>query len=84
MAILDKFTFESVRSIAETLYLAHSAVLLRLHDSIGFNSFHLHWVPHMLTHDLREKLMEYAQAVLSVLIIAECDSWYDLVTDAQL
>jgi hypothetical protein len=40
LAILDKSPFESARSIAETLHVAHSAMLLHLHDSIGFRSFH--------------------------------------------
>jgi hypothetical protein len=55
LAILDKSSFESARSIAATLCVAHSTVLLYLHDSIGFRSFHLYWMPHLLTHNLREK-----------------------------
>jgi hypothetical protein len=73
LATLDKSPFESARSIAETLRVAHSIVLLHLHDSIGFRSFHLYWVPHLLTHDLPEKQMEYAQAMPSVLLVAERD-----------
>jgi hypothetical protein len=42
LAVLDKSPFESARSIAETLRVAYSTVLLHLHDSIGFRSFHLH------------------------------------------
>jgi hypothetical protein len=64
LAILDKFLFESARSIAETLGIAYPIMLLYLHDSIGFKSFHLHWVPHLLKHDLCEEQMEYAQAML--------------------
>jgi hypothetical protein len=55
LAILDKSRFESARSIAETLRIAYSTVLLHFHDSISFRSFHLHKIPHLLTHDLREK-----------------------------
>jgi hypothetical protein len=80
MAILDKSPFESVRSIAETLGVFHSIVLLHLHDSIGFRSFHLHWVPHLLRHDLRETRKEYAKAILLFLHIAERDDWHHLVT----
>jgi hypothetical protein len=61
LAILDKSPFESTRSIAETLGVAHSIVLLYLHDSIGLKSFHLHRMPHLLVHDLRDKRKEYAQ-----------------------
>jgi hypothetical protein len=42
LAILDKSPFESAHSIAETLCVAHSTVLLHLYDCIGFRSFHLH------------------------------------------
>jgi hypothetical protein len=55
LAILDKSLFESARSIAETLRIVHSIVLLHLHDSIDLRPFHLHCVPHLLTHDLGEK-----------------------------
>jgi hypothetical protein len=54
-------------------------MLLYLHDSIGFRSFHLHWVPHLVTNDLLEKRMEYAQAMLPVLHVTERDSWHHLV-----
>jgi hypothetical protein len=60
LARLDKSLFKSVCSIAETLRIAHSTLLLHLHDSIGFRPFHLHWVPHLLMHDLGEKRKEYA------------------------
>jgi hypothetical protein len=36
LAILDKFSFQSVCSIIETLCVAHSTMVLRLHDSIGY------------------------------------------------
>jgi hypothetical protein len=42
LSILDKSPFESVRSITETLFVAYSRVLLHIHDSISFRSFHLH------------------------------------------
>jgi hypothetical protein len=43
LTILDISLFESAGSIAETLYADLATVLWRLHDSIGFRSFHLHW-----------------------------------------
>jgi hypothetical protein len=51
LAILEKSPFESSHSIAERLFIARSTVLLHLHESIGFKSFHLHWVPHLLSGD---------------------------------
>jgi hypothetical protein len=83
LAILEKSPFKSARSIAETLDIAYSIVLLYLHDSINFRLFHLYLVPHLLTHDLREKWMEYAQAMLPVLHTAERDNWYHLVTNDE-
>jgi hypothetical protein len=40
-------------------------------------------VPHLLTHDLREKRMEYAQAMLPILFVAERDDWHHFVTDDE-
>jgi hypothetical protein len=80
MAILDKSPFESARSIAETFHVAHSTVLPHLHDFIDFRSFHLHWVPHLLMHDLREKRKEYAKAMLPFLYATEHDGWHYLMT----
>jgi hypothetical protein len=42
LIILDKSPFESIYSIAEALSDAHSTMLLHLHDSIDFRSFHRH------------------------------------------
>jgi hypothetical protein len=86
LVILDKslFEFESARSIAETLHAAHSIVLLHLHDSLEFRSFHLHWMPHSLTHDLHEKQIKYGYVVLPVLHAAERDEWHHLVTGDKL
>jgi hypothetical protein len=41
LAILDKSPFESSRSIAERLAVVQSTVLLHLHVSLAFKSFHL-------------------------------------------
>jgi hypothetical protein len=55
LAILEKYPLESAHSMAERLLVAHSTVLQHLHEYLWFKSFHLHWVPHLLTGDLREK-----------------------------
>jgi hypothetical protein len=80
LAILNKSLFESAHSIAETLRVAHSIVSLHLYDSIGFKSFYLHWVSHLLMHDLREKRKEYAKMMLLFLHVIERDGWHHLVT----
>jgi hypothetical protein len=55
LTTLDKSPFESAQSMAESLRIGLATVLRHLHNSIGFRSFHLHWVPHVLTVGLREK-----------------------------
>jgi hypothetical protein len=59
-------------------------MLLLLHDSIGFRLFHLHSVPHLLTHDLRGRRMDYAEAMLSVFDTPERDDWHYMVTGEEL
>jgi hypothetical protein len=54
LSILNKYPFESLHSIAETLRIAHSTMLLHLHDFNCFRSFYLHWVPNLFTYDLHE------------------------------
>jgi hypothetical protein len=55
-------------------------VLNHLHLSIGFKSFHLRWVPHRLTEDLRQKRNDDARAMLPLLHAAQLDSWHHPVT----
>jgi hypothetical protein len=83
LAILNKSLFESTRSIAKTFLVAHSIVLLLLHNSIDFRSLHLYWVAHLMTHDLREKRKEYAKAILPFLHVIERDGWHHLVTSDE-
>jgi hypothetical protein len=74
--ILAKYPLESARSIAETLRVAHSTMLLHLHDYVNFRPFHLHWVQHLLKHDLLRKPMEYEQVMPPVLHAAEPNGWH--------
>jgi hypothetical protein len=55
LATLNKYLFESAQSMAERLIVAYSTVLQYLRESLGLKSFHLHWVQHLLTDNLREK-----------------------------
>jgi hypothetical protein len=54
LVILEKSQFESSRSTAERLDLVQSIVLRYLQEFLGFKSFHLRWVPHQSTDDLRQ------------------------------
>jgi hypothetical protein len=58
-------------------------VLIYLYLSIGFKSFHLRWVPHLLTEDLRQKQEDNARAMLPLLHVAQRDDWNLLVTDDE-
>jgi hypothetical protein len=49
LAILEKSPFESSHSITERLLVAKLTMLRHLHESIGFKSFHLRWMPHLLS-----------------------------------
>jgi hypothetical protein len=80
---LGKSPFNSVCSIAEALLIAYPIVFLHLHDCIGFKTFYLHEVPHILTYGLCEKWREYARQMLPVLYAAECDGWHRFVTDDE-
>jgi hypothetical protein len=51
LAILEKSPFESSHSIAERLLVAKSTMLRYLHEFIEFKSFHLRYVPHLLSRD---------------------------------
>jgi hypothetical protein len=80
LAILDKSPFKSACSKAERLPVGHVTVLEHLHVSIGFKSFHLRWVPHLLTNDLWQKRKEYTSAMLPFVYTAQSDGWHHLVT----
>jgi hypothetical protein len=80
LTIFEKSPFESADSIAERLLIPHPIVLRHLLDCIGFKSFHLHWMPHLLTDDLREKRRDHVRAILPFLQGPERDSWLHLMT----
>jgi hypothetical protein len=80
LAILEKFSFKPARSMAETLLVNHTTVLLHFHQSLGFHSFHLYWAPQVLTDELRGKQREYTNAMLPFLHAAERDGWHYFVT----
>jgi hypothetical protein len=83
---------ETMSDDKQILYIKVMRILIRrgwrmyfptgryLHVSIGFKSFHLRWVPHLLTDDLRQTRKEHASAMLPFLYAAQCDGWHHLVT----
>jgi hypothetical protein len=80
LAISNKSPFESARSIDERLRVSHAIMVNYLYLSIDFKSFHLRWVPHLLTEDLRQKRKDDARAMLPLLYAAQRDDWHHFVT----
>jgi hypothetical protein len=80
LAFLSKSPFEPARSITEGLRVSGATMLNYLHLSIGFKSFHLRWVPHLLTEDLCQKRKDSARIMLRLLHAAKRDGWHHLVT----
>jgi hypothetical protein len=64
--------------MAETLQVSHSTVLKYLHDD--FQSFHLRWVPHLLTPELRGQRHAYAIEMIPILAAAAHERWHHFVT----
>jgi hypothetical protein len=83
LAFLNKSPFESARSIAERLRVSHAIMLDYLHLSIDFKWFHLSWVPHLLTEDLRQKRKDNARAIFPLLHAAQRDIWHHIVTSDE-
>jgi hypothetical protein len=72
--------FESARWMAEVLQVSHSTVLKHLREDLQFQSFHLHWVPRLLTPELREQRSAYASEMIPILAAAAHDSWHHPIT----
>jgi hypothetical protein len=52
--MLEEEQLSSAYPLAEALDVSPAAVLSRLHNSLGMKNFHLRWIPHQLTDDLRQ------------------------------
>jgi hypothetical protein len=78
--LLDENPFDSARSMGEILQVSHSTVLKHLHENLQFYAFHLRWVPHPLTPELREQRRVYASEMIPILPAAAHDRWHHPVT----
>jgi transposase len=78
--LVNKYPFESVRSIAQTLGLAASTVLRHLTGNLGYHSFHLRCVPHLMTPEIRENRKQTASEMLPILEEAARNNWKHLIT----
>jgi hypothetical protein len=67
LACLDKAPFQSARSLAQELGVSLSTVLTRLHDVLGMKCYHLRWIPHNLTDELRAIRLKKCLELLPIL-----------------
>jgi hypothetical protein len=82
ISILEKVPFESARSIAQVQNVDHATVSHRLHEKLGFKSYCLRWVPHLLTSKFGAKRRELT-GLIPYLEAAKKDSWRHLVMGDQ-
>jgi hypothetical protein len=54
IAYLEREPLSSMYLLAEALDISPVTVLSRLYNSLGMKNFHLRWVPHQMTDDLRQ------------------------------
>jgi hypothetical protein len=60
----------------EILQVSYSAVLKHLYEDFHFQSFHLRWIPDLLTPKLREQRRGYASEMIPILTAADQDGWH--------
>jgi hypothetical protein len=78
--MLEKIPFESARSIAHAFGVDHTTVLHHLQEKLGLKSYHLRWVPHLLTDELKAKQKEFARLMIPYIFAAKRDGWRHFVT----
>jgi hypothetical protein len=67
--MLDKSLFGLTRLTREILLICHATLWLYFQELPGFNSFHLHEGPHILTDNLFDKWKDDAKGMLPFLHI---------------
>jgi hypothetical protein len=80
----NKSPFESIQSIAETLFIGCTIVLLYLRQEFCLKSFRSYLIPYVLTDKLCKKWKEYIKVILPFLYVAQRDGWHHFVTGNQL
>jgi hypothetical protein len=72
--------FSSAHSLAEALGVTPTTVLSRLHNSLGMTIFHLRWVPHPLTDDLRQVWVAKCDGLLRALEVMQQPHFRHIIT----
>jgi hypothetical protein len=60
--------------------VSHATILKHLHDAFGMKHFHLRWIPHQLTEQLRAERMKKRQDLRSLLERMEASDFRNIVT----
>jgi histone-lysine N-methyltransferase SETMAR len=77
---LEKYPFHSAYSLAEILKVSHATILKHLHDALGMKHFHLRWIPHQLTEQLRAERVKKCRDLLPLLERMEASNFHNIVT----
>jgi hypothetical protein len=77
---LKKYPFHSAYSLAEIRKVSHATILKHLHDALGMKHFHLRWIPHQLTEQLRAQRMKKCQDFLPLRERMEASNFANIVT----
>jgi hypothetical protein len=83
LACLEKQPFRSACSIAEILNVSHTTILIHLHNALGMKLFHLTWIPHQLTEQLRITKIQKCQELLQLLETMETSKFHSPLTGAE-
>jgi hypothetical protein len=78
-----KNPFYSTYSLAKVLDVSHTTVLTQLRDCFGMKLFHLRWIPHELTEQLRAMRVQKCQELLPLLKSMETRSFRKIVTGEE-
>jgi DNA-binding transcriptional ArsR family regulator len=80
ISLLDREPFHSAYSLAEAIGISHSTVLRHLQNSLAMRNFHLRWIRHRLTEDLRQKRISVCKEMLPIIEAQNKSDFHDLVT----
>jgi hypothetical protein len=80
LTCLEKQLFHAAYSLAEILNVSHVTILSHLRDAPGMRLFHLRWIPHQLTEQLRITRMQKCQELLQLPETMEASKFHNIPT----
>lgn len=78
--LLDWFPNASVRFISSHINIPSTTVYRYLTEVLHYKCFHLRWIPHPITENLRQKRIEFSKLLLNEILIAKKNSFKFFVT----